>query len=99
MGKISVPLNELRELAEKLQDYSDQNNDIFDRIFNSLECFEADGDWQGDSLKAAISATEQNKRKFAETIQEMSNMAERLKNYVDALANEDSEAANKIKTI
>lgn len=99
MGRIKVPLNDLRELAGKLQEYSDQSNDIFNRICNSLECFEADGDWQGDSLKAAISATEKNKRKFADTIQEMSDMTERLYNYVDTLANEDSDGARKIKSV
>ncbi len=99
MAKINVPVSSLRDLANKLQEYSDENSDVFQRIYNSLECFNDEGDWQGDSLKAALEVTSKNKQKFADVIQEMRTMAEKLQFFVDAMASEDETARKQISTI
>ncbi len=96
---IKVPLNILQENAAKLQSLADENEDVFDRIYNSLQSMEASGEWKGESLKAAITATQENREKFSDTIDEMHKLAAFLKNYADDMAAKDAELKRRIESV
>lgn len=96
---IKVPLNILQENAAKLQSLADENEDVFDRIYNSLQSMESSGEWKGESLTAAVTATQENREKFSDTIDEMHKLADFLRNYADEMAAKDAELKRRIESV
>ena len=88
-GKIAVPTSLLQERASQLFDLADQNEDLFDRIYNALEIMEANREWKGESLAAALEETKKNKEKFAQTVDEMHKLAGFLKKFADEMESHD----------
>lgn len=98
-ASIKVPIAVLKESAEKLLSLADENEDVFDRIYNSLQSMEASSEWKGESLTAAVTATQENRKKFSDTIDEMHKLAAFLKNYADDMATKDAELKRRIESV
>lgn len=97
--KIKVPVSTLQDHADKICRYADDNEDIFDRIENSLICLRDSGEWQGESFEAALEAAQENQKKFKEAIKEMRELGEFLKDFVSEITARDKETERKITAI
>lgn len=98
-GKIAVPTSLLQDRASQLLDLADQNEDLFDRIYNALESMEANKEWKGEALAAALEETKENKEKFAQTVNEMHKLADFLKKYADEMEAQDEALRIAIESI
>ena len=96
---LKVPISILQEKADKLTSLAEDNEAIFDTIYATLRCMEGSGEWLGLSLTAAVNATENNRKKFAQTVDEMKILAEFLKSFADEMAAADEEIKNNIHSI
>ena len=96
---IKVPVTALQEYATKMQGFADDNAAIFDRVYNSLLCLKGSGEWQGTSLEAIVSATEKNKEKFGDTIEELQALADYLQKFVAEISEKDEEIKNQINSV
>lgn len=96
---IKVPVAQLQENAAKMQNFAETNADIFDRVYNSLLCLKGSGEWQGTSLEAIVSATEKNKEKFGDTIEELQALAEYLQKFVTEISEKDEEIKKQINSV
>lgn len=72
---IKVPIDTLRETAEKMQDYADEGSELFERLKNAVESVNSEAAWKGESMNALIAVTEKNKKSFNEAMQELSELA------------------------
>lgn len=97
--QISVPVDVLQDYASQLHSLADENEDVFDRIYNSLQSMEASGEWKGESLTAAVTATQENREKFSDTIDEMHKLAAFLKDFADDMAAKDAELKRRIESV
>lgn len=93
---IKVPLSVLQDYARKLQDFADQNEDIFDRINNSLLSREASGEWKDRAVTAAVNATAKNKQKHQEAVADLRRLADFLSGYCAQMAAKDAELKNRV---
>lgn len=96
---IKVPVVALQEYATRMQGFAEDSSDIFDRVYNSLLCLKGSGEWQGTSLEAIVHATEKNKKKFKETIDELQALATFLENFVTEISQKDEEIKTKINAV
>lgn len=96
---IKVPVVALQEYATKMQGFADDNAAIFDRVYNSLLCLKGSGEWQGTSLEAIVSATEKNKEKFGDTIEELQALADYLQKFVTEISEKDEEIKKQINSV
>ena len=96
---IKVPLSTLQDNARIMQELTDTNMDIFDRVYNSLVNLRENGQWQGTSLQAIMLSTEANKRKFADTITEMKSLAKFLDDFTTDIADKDTQIKNQINAV
>lgn len=96
---IRVPISELQEYARKLQGYADDSADVFDRIYNSLTSLRENKQWQGMSLEAVVAATQSNRQKFEETLDELQSLAAFLKKFADEMEAKDEEIRRKIVAV
>ena len=96
---IKVPVSTLQEHASKMQEYADSNLDVFNRVYNSLLCLKGSGEWKGTSLEAIVSATEKNKEKFGDTIDELQALADFLQKFVTEISDKDEEIKKKINAV
>lgn len=95
---IKVPVSTLQDYASRMQGFADENADVFNRLYNSLQCLEG-GEWQGESLKAAMAATRQNRERFSETISELNQLANFMKKFADEMAAKDEEIKKNITSV
>ena len=95
-SKIQVPIELIRDTAEKLYEYADQNADIFDRLYNSLQVLEESSAWRGLSAQAAMKATLQNRDRFEEALNDLYDLAQFMKGYADDMESADQEIKAKI---
>lgn len=93
---VKVPVGTLQEYARKLREYADVNGDVFDRICNSMDALQMDGQWVGASQKAAALATEQNMSTFEQTVNELGKLADYLQKFADEMARKDEEIKRQI---
>lgn len=96
---IKVPTPVLQDYANKMQEFADSNLDIFNRVYNSLLCLKGSGEWQGTSLEAIVSATEKNKEKFGDTIEELQALADYLQKFVTEISEKDEEIKKQINSV
>ncbi|MBE6947730.1 MAG: hypothetical protein E7454_05720 [Ruminococcaceae bacterium] len=96
---IKVPVSTLQENATKMQGFAETNADVFDRVYNSLLCLKGSGGWQGTSLEAIVSATEKNKEKFGDTIEELQALADYLQKFVTEISEKDEEIKKQINSV
>lgn len=96
---IKVPVSTLQDNASKMQIFADTNADVFDRVYQSLLCLKGSGEWQGTSLEAIVDATEKNRKKFEETIDELQALATFLENFVTEISKKDEEIKTKINAV
>ena len=96
---IKVPVPALRDYAAKMQEFADTNADVFNRVYNSLLCVKGSGEWKGTSLEAIVEATEKNKKKFEETIDELQSLAEYLEKFVSEISQKDEEIKKQIHAV
>lgn len=96
---IKVPVSTLKDYASKMQSFSDTNADVFDRVYQSLLCLKGSGQWQGTSLEAIVEATEKNKKKFEETIDELQSLAAFLDKFVTEISQKDEEIKKQINSV
>ena len=96
---IKVPVSVLLEKAQQLQAYADTNEDVFDRINNSLAALDGNGDWHGVSQATAVNATRNNKQKFSKAIKEMREMATFLQQFANDMAEKDVEIKSQIQSV
>lgn len=96
---INVPLGALQENARIMQELTDVNADVFDRVYNSLLCLKGGNQWQGTSLEAIVTATENNRKKFADTIAEMRSLAAFLDKFVVDMQQKDIQIKNQIDAV
>ena len=96
---IKVPVSFLQDAVQKLQTYADDNKDIFDKIKNSLEHMESSGDWKGESLAAAVEATQKNEEKFREAVNELNELASFLEEFVNSMVEKDAEVQKSITAV
>lgn len=96
---IKVPTPVLQDYANKMQEYADSNLDVFNRVYNSLLCLKGSGEWKGTSLEAIVSATEKNKEKFGDTIDELQALADFLQRFVTEISDKDEEIKKKINAV
>lgn len=96
---IKVPVSTLQENATKMQGFAETNADVFNRVYNSLLCLKGSGEWQGTSLEAIVSATEKNRKKFEEAIDELQSLAEFLQKFVTEISKKDEEIKKQINAV
>lgn len=96
---IKVPVSTLQENASKMQSFAETNADVFDRLYNSLLCLKGSGEWQGTSLEAIVDATEKNRKKFEETIDELQALATFLDKFVTEISQKDEEIMKQINSV
>lgn len=96
---IKVPISTLQDSASRLTDYANDNSDIFDRLINILNAMESSGEWQGESMSAAISTVQSNQSKYEETISELNSLAKFLTDFSTSMSDEDSFIATQINAI
>ena len=96
---IKVPVSTLQDNAAKMQSFADTNADVFDRVYQSLLCLKGSGEWQGTSLEAIVSATEKNKEKFRDTIEELQALADYLQKFVTEISQKDEEIKKQINSV
>lgn len=96
---IKVPVSVLSDAATKLLGYADDNQDIFDRISNTLSNLEGSGEWKGDSMVALKAATASNKGKYGEAVNELYNLAGFLENYAREMEAKDQEIKSQIGAV
>ena len=96
---IKVPVSSLQENASKMQSFAETNADVFDRLYNSLLCLKGSGEWQGTSLEAIVDATEKNRKKFEETIDELQALATFLDKFVTEISQKDEEIKKQINSV
>ena len=88
-SKIQVPIELIRDTADRLLEYADQNADIFDRLYNSLQVLEQSGAWRGLSIQAAMNATLQNQDRFDEALNDLYDLASFMRNFVNDIESAD----------
>ena len=93
---IKAPIDNLRDSAEKLKTYTDQNEDLFSQILNMVNSVESCGDWQGKSMKTLQNVTQRNQKKFEAGMQELCELADFLKKYAEAMSAKDEELMKRI---
>lgn len=96
---IKVPVSTLQDAVLKLQTYADESNDLFDKIKNSMGRMESAGDWKGESLTAAVEATQKNEEKFREAVNELNELASFLEEFVNSMVEKDAEIQKSITAI
>lgn len=95
---IKVPVDTLQEKANTLISLAEDHEDVFDRIANMLEAMEGT-EWEGSSLHSAMTATQEHKQKFDQTIAELKELAEFLKKFAEEISAKDEEIKSKITAI
>lgn len=93
---IKAPIDNLRDSAEKLKTYTDQNEDLFSQILNMVNSVESCGDWQGKSMKTLQNVTQRNQKKFEAGMQELCELAGFLEKYAEAMSAKDEELMKRI---
>ena len=93
---IKAPIDNLRDSAEKLKTYTDQNEDLFSQILNMVNSVESCGDWQGKSMKTLQNVTQRNQKKFEAGMQELCELADFLEKYAEAMSAKDEELMKRI---
>jgi len=96
---VRVPVNALQDCARKMQELADENVAIFDRLHNTLQCLEGSGEWTGASARAAIAATENNKKKYSEAINELNELADFVQKFACEISAKDEEIMRKIASV
>ncbi len=96
---VKVPVSTLQDNASKMQSFADTNADVFDRVYQSLLCLKGSGEWQGTSLEAIVDATEKNRKKFEETIDELQALATFLDKFVTEISQKDEETKKQINSV
>lgn len=96
---IRIPIACLKENASKMQSIADTNADVFNRVYNSLLCMKGSGEWQGASLEAIVEATEKNKTKFEDTIDELQALATFLDKFVTEITQKDEDIKKQINSV
>lgn len=94
---IRVPIDTLRETAEKMQDYADEGSELFARLKNAVEAVNSNAEWKGDSMNALIAVTEKNQKSLNETMQELSDLATFMKSFADKIEAKDLEIKDSIR--
>jgi len=97
--EVRVPIGLLREYADQMQTFAETNTSVFDRLTNSLLCLKGSGEWQGTSLEAIVDATEKNKKKFEDTIDELQALATFLDKFVTEISEKDEEIKKQINSV
>lgn len=95
---IRIPVDLLQDTAKQLREYANENEDIFDRIYNSLTALNESGEWLGPSVKAATVATQKNKTKFQSTVHTLNYLADQMQKLADEMEAKDLEYVNSINT-
>lgn len=96
---IRVPLEAIREGAERITTLSEDVSDYFNQLSNVANGMPADGSWRGGDVEAFINANESNKKKYEKLIQNLSQMGKVLNMYATVMENTDKLWAAKIKAI
>lgn len=96
---IKVPISTLQEQAKKLSSYAEQNEDIFDKIYNAIACLEGNGEWEGSSVVSALNAVKKQQKKYAEVVADMNSLAAFLKDFADEVSERDKEIAESARSI
>lgn len=96
---IKVPASVLSDTATKLLSYADENQDIFDRITNTLANLERTGEWKGDSMAALKAATTSNKGKYGEAVTDLYNLAGFLASFAKEMVAKDQEIKSQIGSV
>lgn len=94
---IKVPVESIRGTADKIRAFTDNNGDMFDRIVNLVRAAESNEEWQGRSVKALIDASKRNKKKFAQAIAELNDLATFLTEYANSMEKEDLSIKSEIR--
>lgn len=95
--KLIVPVETIQNTAETIRSFTDNNGDMFDRILNLVRAAESSGEWKGGSVKALIDASKRNKKKFAQAIAELNDLATFLTEYANSMEKEDLSIKSEIR--
>ena len=98
-GEIYVPVDTLREYMRKLLDFADDSDGIFDRISNMVLSMSSNGEWQGTDVEALIDATNRNRTKYQEAVEDVRRLAEFLDSYTAELEVTDLDLKSRIERI
>ena len=96
---IRVPVETLKNGADRLAELSENVKDYFDQIGNAAANLSAGGSWVGEDSMEFIQVNTANQKKYAKTVEDMEQMAAKLKEYALAMENVDHEWAERIKSI
>jgi len=95
-SEIRLYPEELYNAAEKIIDFSEQIEDVFDQISNSLSFAESSGGWKGADINALKNATEKNDSKYSQILTELENLSGFLEHYAKEMNDKDQELKEKI---
>lgn len=98
-SEILVPLALLKSCADQIASLAEDNQDIFDSLYESLQCLKGSGEWVGKDLEAAMAATEANKARFRQVLAELQSLAEFLDSYTAELEGKDQELKKRILSV
>lgn len=97
--QIKAPIRAIKDNAEKIKLYTDENEDLFTQILNMVNAVEDCGDWQGKSMKTLQAVTRSNQKKFIEGMRELYQLGDFLQRYADAMEKKDTELQARIQNI
>lgn len=96
---LNIPLMELKDSANTIKQYTDDNSDLFDQILNLLNAAENSGEWKGLTVQVMQGVTARNQKSFRQCMQELNSLADFLSGYADAMSDEDARIAQQIRNI
>ena len=96
---IRVPVDSLKEYADRLAELSESVRDYFDQLGNATVNLSARGAWAGDDAEAFIQANTANQKKYDKIIEDLKNMAETLRKYALEMETVDHEWAERIRSL
>lgn len=99
MATIKAPISTIKDAADKLNLYTEENRDLFSQILNLVNGVESCGDWKGKSMKTLQQVTKKNQKKFEQGMEELFELGEFLQRYADAMEKKDAELKARIEKI
>ena len=93
---IKVPVDEILELSNEIIAFHDAQNQLFEDLQDALEQYRNDGLWQGMDLNMLLLETAVKKQNYHHYMKELKSIAEEMKQFAEAMQDEDLKWKNKI---
>lgn len=96
---IRIPVDDILEISASITDFSDENADLFQQLLNALYHYQSSGEWQGKDMDEMIAQTQKNQKKYERALTSLAEMGKEMKEYANALSEEDQRLKNQILSV